>query len=159
MKKERKLKTDPRVLARQRESYHKRKQRRQSNEIIRDCSGSEANPSPGNWVWVDQLISYDDSSVMTHFILGKQQHTPNGQPEKGKPWCNVPNRKTPTHILQRRRDASYRRKEQKLFETNGQSKSRYVALKTYSEIRLWFLKIYNIIYLAILLYNQRKKKS
>ena len=71
-----------------------------------------------------QLISCDESSLMT--ILGKQQHTPNGQPEKGKPWCNVPNRKTPTHILQRRRDAYYRRKEQKLFETNGQSKPRYV---------------------------------
>jgi len=102
VKKERKLKTDPRVLARQRESYHKRKQRRQSNEII--GSGSETNPSSG------------------------KQHTPNGgsQPEKGKPWCNVPNRKTPTHILQRRRDAYYRRKEQKLFETNGQSRPRFV---------------------------------
>ena len=48
VKKERKLKTDPRVLARQRESYHKRKQRRQSNEII--GSGSETNPSSGNLV-------------------------------------------------------------------------------------------------------------
>jgi len=98
VKKERKLKTDPRVLARQRESYHKRKQRRQSNEII--GSGSETNPSSG------------------------KHHTLNGgsQPEKGKPWCNVLNRKTPTHILQRRRDAYYRRKEQKLFETNDQSK-------------------------------------
>jgi len=49
VKKERKLKTDPRVLARQRESYHKRKQRRQSNEII--GSGSETNPSSGNLSW------------------------------------------------------------------------------------------------------------
>jgi len=48
IKKERKLKTDPRVLARQRESYHKRKQRRQSNEII--GSGSETNqPSSGKF--------------------------------------------------------------------------------------------------------------
>ena len=77
--------------------------------------------------------------IILHIILHRMTHhlghKPNNgsssnsggtQPEKGKPWCNVPNRKTPTHILQRRRDAYYRRKEQKLFETNGQSKPRYV---------------------------------
>ena len=84
--------------------------------------------------------SADHDHMMMH-ILGKQ-HTPNGgsQPEKGKPWCNVPNRKTPTHILQRRRDAYYRRKEQKLFETNGQSKPRYVFAQTQiGKKRLWSL--------------------
>jgi len=91
-------KTDPKILARQRELYHKRKERQKND------------PNFGKKDKLVKMVKLDQQA-----------------PEKGKPWSKIQERKTPPQILEKRKrqyhEKRLKEKQQQLTQQTTPSKS------------------------------------